>query len=148
MADVTKNRTGIQAELDKEIAAREAGDAAGLAADVAQNAAGILGALQEDIAAATGGAISIATFLTTFSTDAGGDAFTLADGTFVNQMKKIQMIADAGGDGTVTPVNLQDGTTLTFADIGDVALLKWEVAGWKAVELNNMADGVTAPVLA
>lgn len=105
-------------------------------------------AAAEDIAAGTGGAISITTFYTTFDTDAGGDAFTLADGVAAGQLKKIQMITDGGGDGVLTPDNLDGGTTITFADAGDFALLGWDGSSWIAIELGNAADGVSAPVLA
>ena len=105
-------------------------------------------AAAEDIAAGTGGAISVATYYTTFDTDAGGDAFTLADGVYPGQVKKIQLITDGGGDGTLTPANLSGGTTITFADAGDFAVLVWSGSAWVAVELGNAADGVTAPVLA
>lgn len=105
-------------------------------------------AAQENITAGTGGAVSVTTYLTTIETDAGGDAYTLADGSVVGQIKRIQMITDGGGDGTLTPTNLSGGTTITFADVGDYAELVWTPGGWVAIVLSNEADGVTAPVLA
>ncbi len=92
------------------------------------------------------GAVNITTFLTKVTTT-GADALTLADGAVVGQLKKVQMIVD-GGDGTLTPTNLAGGTTITFADVGDVAILCWNGTDWVAIELTNDADGVTAPVLA
>lgn len=92
------------------------------------------------------GAISNSIYLTKWTTT-GANAGTLADGTVKGQLKKIQMIVDAG-DGTLTPTNLADGTTITFADAGDFALLIWNGTDWVAIELGNAADGVTAPVLA
>lgn len=92
------------------------------------------------------GAINVTSYLTkwtTTSTDAG----TLADGTRTGQMKKIQLIVD-GGDGTLTPTSLSGGTTITFADAGDTAILKWDGTNWVAIELSNDADGATGPVLA
>jgi len=96
----------------------------------------------------TAGAVSVATYYTTVNTTSGsGHASTLADGTFVGQQKKIQLIVD-GGDLVLTPANLAGGTTITFADAGDFALLVWNGVDWVAVQLGNDADGATAPVLA
>ena len=72
---------------------------------------------------------------------------TLADGAIVGQLKKIQMTTDAG-DAVLTPTNLNGGTTITFADIGDTAELLFDGAGWQVLSLYNNADGTTAPVLA
>ena len=80
-------------------------------------------------------------------TTTGAAAVTLADGARLGQLKKISMIVDAG-DATLTPANLNGGTTIVFADVGDTALLRWDGTGWTAIELSNDADGVTAPVLA
>lgn len=101
-----------------------------------------------NITAGTGGAISVARYYTTINTDAGGDAFTLADGVVLGQLKKIQLIVDGGGNAVITPATLFGGTTLTMADAGDFAILKWGANGWVAIELGNAIDGVTAPVIA
>lgn len=92
------------------------------------------------------GAINITTFYTAWTTTAA-NAGTLADGAAIGQLKKIKLIVD-GGDGTLTPNNLSGGTTITFADVGDYALLAWNGVDWVAVELGNDVDGSTAPVLA
>lgn len=92
------------------------------------------------------GAINVTSYYTAWTTT-GAQAGTLADGVQVGQLKKIQLIVD-GGDGTLTPANLAGGTTITFADAGDFALLVWNGVDWVAIELGNDADGATAPVLA
>lgn len=92
------------------------------------------------------GAINITTYRTNWTTTAA-DAGTLANGAQIGQLKRIQMIVD-GGDGTLTPTSLSGGTTITFADAGDYAVLCWNGTAWVAIELGNDADGVTAPVLA
>ena len=102
------------------------------------------GVAQQAISGA--GAMNVTAYYTAWTTTAG-DAGTLADGVVEGQLKKINLVSD-GGDGTLTPSNLQGGTTITFADAGDFALLMWESAGWVALELGNGADGATAPVLA
>jgi hypothetical protein len=92
------------------------------------------------------GAINITTYRTNWTTTAA-NAGTLANGAQIGQLKRIQMVAD-GGDGTLTPTSLSGGTTITFADAGDYAVLCWSGTAWVAIELGNDADGVTAPVLA
>lgn len=92
------------------------------------------------------GAINVTTYYTAWTTT-GADAGTLANGAQKGQLKKIQLIVD-GGDGTLTPTSLSGGTTITFADAGDFAVLCWNGTAWVAVELGNAADGATAPVLA
>ena len=93
------------------------------------------------------GAVNITSYYTAV-TNTGADALTLADGTQAGQLKKIQMIVDPGTDSTLTPVTLTGGTTITFADAGDYAILQWDGASWIPIELGNDADGATAPVLA
>lgn len=92
------------------------------------------------------GAASLESYYTAW-TSTGAQAGTLADGRYFGQLKKIQLIVD-GGDLTLTPANLAGGTTITFADAGDFALLAWSGTEWVAIELGNDADGATAPVLA
>lgn len=90
---------------------------------------------QNDIAAGTGGAIPVTNYLTTINTDAGGDAFTLADGAQIGQMKKIQLVADGGGDGVVTPATaFAGGAAATFDDAGDFLILQWSGAAWVVIE--------------
>jgi len=92
------------------------------------------------------GAVNLTSFYTTLNTTGGG-AYTLADGVVKGQLKKVQLLVDAG-DAVLTPTNLAGGSTITFADIGDYALLAFDGTDWVAIELGNDADGVTAPVLA
>lgn len=98
--------------------------------------------------AAGGGAVTITEFYTAGASDAGGDAWTLANGLYVGQLKKIQLITDGGGNAVLTPTSLSGGTTITFADAGDYALLAWSGTAWVPIELGNDADGATAPALA
>lgn len=105
---------------------------------------GILAAAQQALSGA--GAVNVTSYYTAVTTT-GANALTLANGTFPGQLKKIQLIVD-GGDGTLTPTSLTGGTTITFADAGDYALLLWDGDSWIPVELGNDADGATAPVLA
>lgn len=92
------------------------------------------------------GAITVTEHKTDWSTT-GADAGTLADGVQVGQLKLIQMVSD-GGDGTLTPANFGDGTDITFADVGDCALLQWSGTAWDVLDLYNIVDGATAPVVA
>lgn len=92
------------------------------------------------------GAINVTSYLTKWTTTAA-DAGTLANGTRVGQLKKVQLIVD-GGDGTLTPVSLATGTTITFADAGDFWIGRWNGTAWRTIEVGNDADGATAPVIA
>lgn len=90
-------------------------------------------AIQTVAAGGTTTALSLTTVLSDISTDAGGDAFTLANGTVVGQIKAIVLSTDGGGNATVTPATYADGTTLTFADAGDFCLLMWNGSAWRTL---------------
>lgn len=68
-------------------------------------------------------------------TAAGAHAGSLADGTN-GQIKIITMIAD-GGDSVVTPTNFANGTTITFADVGDTVTLLFTNANWVVLANNG-----------
>ena len=76
------------------------------------------------------GAVNITTPVTTVASS-GAIALTIADGA-VGQIKVIVFITD-GGDATLTPATMNDGTTLTFADAGDAAILMWLSSGWQVI---------------
>lgn len=88
-------------------------------------------ATQNNITAGTGGAISVENYLTTINTDAGGDAFTLTSGAQVGQQKKIKLVADGGGDATIT---LTGYTSIVMNDAGDYVVLMWNGSAWKVIE--------------
>jgi hypothetical protein len=87
------------------------------------------------------GAVNLTTFYTAV-TNTGADALTLADGTYVGQVKKVKMIVDPGTDSTLT---FNTNATVVFADVGDFAVLMWNGSDWIPIELGNDADGATAP---
>jgi hypothetical protein len=92
-------------------------------------------AAQNNIAANAGGAISVANYLTTINTDGDDDAYTLANGTQIGQMKKILLVVDGGGNGVVTPATaFAGGTAATFGDAGDYLILMWTGALWAVIE--------------
>ncbi len=92
------------------------------------------------------GAITITEYYSAV-TSLGADAITLIDGVTIGQIKKIHLVVD-GGSSTLTPVNLAGGSTITFTDAGDYAILQWGGTEWYPIELGNSVDGVTAPILA
>lgn len=103
---------------------------------------------QEEIAAGESeSTIDLDAFCTFISTDSGGDAFDLPDGTVVGQQKKIVFRADDGGSATVTGSFYSDRDTLTFDDAGEYALLQWDGTDWIALELASMLNMTDAPVL-
>ena len=73
------------------------------------------------------GAVNLTTTVTHVATT-GANALTLADGTN-GQVKYIVMTVD-NGDGTLTPTNLLNGTTITFDDVGDSAHLLFTNSQW------------------
>ena len=93
--------------------------------------AGVLSFSDTPQAMTGAGAVSITTTLTTVASS-GAIALTLANGT-QGQIKIIVFITD-GGDATLTPATMNDGTTLTFADAGDSAILCWiGASGWQVI---------------
>lgn len=84
-----------------------------------------LRALSETLTGA--GAVSTET-LTTLLISTGANAITLEDG-IEGQRKVIVMKTDAGA-ATLTPVNLYNGTTITFDDVGDSADLIFVDSQW------------------
>lgn len=64
----------------------------------------------------------------TYLVTTGANALTLANGT-EGQIKYIVMITD-GGNGTLTPTNFYNGSTITFDDVGDSAHLIFTNSRW------------------
>jgi len=101
----------------------------------------------EIIAEGAGGAISVATYCTTIGADAGGDAFTMAAGTILGQLKKINFVSTSGGTGVVTFAGRATVNTLTFTAAGEYAVFMWDGTDWLDVELSSMGTFATPPVL-
>ena len=101
-------------------------------------------------AVSTTTACGVANYNTTLSSVGSAIAPTLADGALTGQLRRFQMIADSGHDVTLTPATAFQGgaTTITFADVGDVAEIMWNGSAWQVLALYNLVDGATAPVLA
>ena len=90
-----------------------------------------MGAMFGTVQALSGaGAVDLTSLITQVTTT-GADALTLANGTN-GQLKIITMVAD-GGDGTLTPATFANGTTITFNDVGDSAILVYNTTGGWAV---------------
>lgn len=73
----------------------------------------------------------------TLLTTGGAHALSLADGSYDGQTVTIYMVA-TGGDGTLTPANFADGSTITFDAIGDWCTLifdgtNWNLAGYTGI---------------
>ncbi len=101
-------------------------------------------------AVTTTAACGVTNYKTNLSTVGSATVPTLANGAITGQLRRFQMIADSGHDAVLTPATAFQGgaTTITFADVGDVAELMWNGTAWQVIELCNVADGATAPVLA
>jgi len=81
------------------------------------------------------GAISLTTGVTLITTT-GTDAYTLADGT-EGQIKIISMKVKGGGNGTVTPDNFINGTSLLFNNVEDSVILLYQSTGWTLIARQN-----------
>ena len=83
----------------------------------------------------SGAGAILTTSLTTKWTTTGANAGTLMDG-FEGQVKVIVLVVD-GGDGTLTPSNLANYTTITFNDIGDSVVLQFLTGEWWVIANNG-----------
>ena len=81
------------------------------------------------------GAVSLTTGVTLITTT-GTDAYTLADGT-EGQIKIISMKVKGGGNGTVTPDNFINGTSLLFNNVEDTVILLYQSTGWILIARQN-----------
>ena len=91
------------------------------------------------------GAVSITTTVTTVASS-GVIALTIPDG-IQGQIKVIVMITD-GGTATLTPATMNDGTTLTFADAGDSAILMWiGASGWQVIGIGGPGTPGAGPTI-
>ena len=80
------------------------------------------------------GAISLTTGVTLITTT-GTDAYTLADGV-EGQIKIISMKVD-GGNGTVTPDNFVNGTSILFNNVEDTIIMLYQSTGWILIARQN-----------
>ena len=74
-------------------------------------------------------AINLTTSIGEFVTDGDGTTHTFADGV-EGQIKFLVLITDGGGNAVVTPTNFGQGSTLTFADVGDACSLLFTNGQW------------------
>ena len=103
-------------------------------------------AAQQDITGA--GACNVTSFYTAITTDSA-DAMTLAAGTELGQLKKIQAVDQSSGDATLTIADPVSSSldVIVLADNGDYVLCIWNGTAWRVLELGNDADGSTAPAI-
>ena len=96
----------------------------------------IIGATGQTVAAGgTSTALTVAAFWHHIDADAGGDTFTLADGT-TGQLKIITM-ESATGTATITPTNAAGYTSVTFNAAGDSVMLLFTDSKWYVVGGNS-----------
>ncbi len=66
----------------------------------------------------------------------GTKAYTLADGTRIGQRKSIRVIVAASTpDGTLTPSNLADGTSIDLDAVNESVELEWDGTNWRIVHI-------------
>lgn len=100
-------------------------------------------ALPQELSGA--GAMDIITYQTIWTTT-GQDAGSMVDGAAVGQLKRVDMSVD-GGTGTLTPNNMNQGSSVDFADAGGYVIFKWDGTGWVVIEKGNTIDAVSFPVI-
>ena len=82
------------------------------------------------------GAINLTDTVTLITTSGDSENdYTLADGT-EGQLKIIIMKVD-GGNGTVTPDNYINGTSILFNNVNDTIVLMWQSTGWVQLARQN-----------
>lgn len=64
------------------------------------------------------------------TTSANGDSAILANATTVGTIKIIVLETDGGGNLTVTPSSLINGSSIIFSGAGDTVSLMWLSSGW------------------
>lgn len=79
------------------------------------------------------GAVSITHTTSILTTDADADAWTLADGASIGQVKRIVLGTDGGGNMVVAPANYADGTNITFQDAGHEIALMFDGTNWRTI---------------
>ena len=91
-----------------------------------------MGAMFGTVQALSGaGAVDITSLITQVTTTGSNQALSLANGAN-GQLKIVTMVAD-GGDGILTPTTFANGSTITFNDVGDSAILVYNTTGGWAV---------------
>ena len=81
---------------------------------------------------ADGTTLAITSDVITFDTTAEAFSYALPDGV-VGQKIRLVMIVDGGNNAVITPAHLGNGSTLTFADVGDACDLEFLGEDWWVV---------------
>lgn len=97
----------------------------------------ILSGTETIAAGGTSTALSLTKVVHYVDADAGGDTFTLADGT-AGQVMTILMKSSTG-TATITPTNLAGGTSVTFNAAGDSVVLQFMDTDWYIIGGNSYA---------
>lgn len=77
---------------------------------------------------ANAGAINVTTLMTLISNTAGTYALTIADGTYVGQIKFI-MCTSAAGTSSITS-NIKGASSIAFTETGQTVVLMWYNSDW------------------
>jgi len=95
----------------------------------------IFSGIETIAAGGTSTALDLTKTLHSIDSDAGGDIFTLADGT-IGQVMIITGLS-ATGTSTITPTNLSGGTSVTFNAAGDSVVLCFVDTSWYIIGGNS-----------
>jgi len=86
------------------------------------------------------GVINITSSLTLWTSSGAAQAITLANGTITGQMKTVVHAVD-GGDGVLTPATFEDGTDVTFTNVGESWTGIWTGTTWRTVNVVGAVIG-------
>jgi 1-deoxy-D-xylulose 5-phosphate reductoisomerase len=101
------------------------------------NAAVVFAGTETIVAGGTSTALNLTKSLHYIDADAGGDTFTLADGT--NGQVTTILLTSSTGIATITPANLAGGTSVTLNADGDSVVLQFMDTEWFILGGNSYA---------
>lgn len=82
----------------------------------------------------TGPSALSTTIYASLLTTSGADAYTLADGSIQGQIKKVRLVANGGGDATLT---LTGFTSIVYTTANDATVLQWDGAAWVVIDFDG-----------
>ena len=93
--------------------------------------------VEQGIETVTSGALSLGV-VTSLISVTGTQAYTLADGSFEGQRKVLRVIVAASTpDGTLTPANFADGTSIDLDAVDEQVELQWTGSDWRVIRISG-----------
>jgi hypothetical protein len=96
----------------------------------------LLGEMNKAPDAPASGALDVDTSLSKVAVNT--NAYSLADGMFEGQVKRVIANVLTGGTAVLTPANFADGATLTFSAQWESCELEWKAGAWHTLSANGV----------